>query len=80
MSRGCEDDLSVTESRIKASANFFGPSCKPGPWVSDPLQDALLSEMKNKTEKNAVTRNGHTIEINSFSFIACDRTKVSIVV
>lgn len=34
----------MTESRIKASANFFGPSCKAGPWVSDPLQDAVLSE------------------------------------
>lgn len=46
MARGCEDDLSMSESRIKASANFFGPSCKPGPWVSDPLQDAILSEEK----------------------------------
>lgn len=46
VARGCEDDLSLTESRIKASANFFGPSCKAGPWVPDPLQDAILSMLK----------------------------------
>lgn len=44
VARGCEDELSVTESRIKASANFFGPSCKPGPWVADAHEDALLSK------------------------------------
>uniref|UniRef100_A0A8D8H5H6 Transferrin n=1 Tax=Culex pipiens TaxID=7175 RepID=A0A8D8H5H6_CULPI len=43
--RECEDDLSPTESRIKAVANFFGPSCKAGPWVSDPEEDRIL---KNK--------------------------------
>lgn len=43
MARQCEDDLSLTESRIKASADFFGPSCKAGPWVPDPSQDRLLS-------------------------------------
>lgn len=48
VARGCEDDLSMTESRIKASASFFGPSCKPGSWVADPLQDAILSETLNK--------------------------------
>lgn len=44
VARECEDDLSLTESRLKASANFFGPTCKAGPWVPDPVQDALLSE------------------------------------
>ncbi|XP_058837077.1 transferrin isoform X2 [Topomyia yanbarensis] len=43
--RECEDDLSPTESKIKAAANFFGPSCKAGPWVSDPTEDRIL---KNK--------------------------------
>lgn len=41
--RECEDDLSPLESRIKASSKFFGPSCKPGPWTIDPVQDAVLS-------------------------------------
>nr|ADO16267.1 transferrin [Culex pipiens pallens] len=40
--RECEDDLSPTESRIKAVAKFFGPSCKAGPWVSDPEEDRIL--------------------------------------
>nr|XP_029733414.1 transferrin-like [Aedes albopictus] len=43
--RECEEDLSPTESRIKAVANFFGPTCKAGPWVSDPVEDRAL---KNK--------------------------------
>ncbi|XP_055530828.1 transferrin [Wyeomyia smithii] len=43
--RECEDELSLTESKIKAAANFFGPSCKAGPWVSDPVDDRAL---KNK--------------------------------
>lgn len=47
VARGCEDDLSVAESRIKASANFFGPSCKPGPWVADAEEDAILSKKIN---------------------------------
>jgi len=41
----CESDLSIVESRIKASAAFFGPSCKAGPWVSDPVQDKILSRL-----------------------------------
>ena len=45
MSRKCEEDFSLTESRIKASADFFGPSCKAGPWVPDVTQDRIL---KNK--------------------------------
>lgn len=44
VARECEEDLSPLESKIKASSNFFGPSCKPGPWVTDPLQDAALSK------------------------------------
>ena len=34
VARECEDDLSPLESKIKASSRFFGPSCKPGPWVN----------------------------------------------
>lgn len=41
--RLCENELSLAESRIRASAEFFGPSCKAGPWVPDPTQDRLLS-------------------------------------
>lgn len=44
MARGCEEDISLAESRIKASAKFFGPSCKAGPWVADPVEDKILSE------------------------------------
>lgn len=43
MPRECEENLSLTESKIKAAANFFGPSCKAGPWVSDPADDRALS-------------------------------------
>lgn len=43
VARECEDDLSPLESKIKASSKFFGPSCKPGPWTIDPVQDAVLS-------------------------------------
>jgi hypothetical protein len=42
--KGCESDLSLAESRIKASANFFGPTCKAGPWVPDENLDQILSE------------------------------------
>ncbi|KAL7037648.1 hypothetical protein ACKWTF_009312 [Chironomus riparius] len=42
VARECEEDLTLAESRIKASANFFGPSCKAGPWVNDALQDSIL--------------------------------------
>lgn len=46
MARQCEENLSLTESRIKASADFFGPSCKAGPWVPDPAQDRILSKLR----------------------------------
>lgn len=44
VARQCEADMSLAESRIKASADFFGPSCKAGPWVPDVEQDRELSE------------------------------------
>lgn len=44
VARGCEKEITLSESRIKATANYFGDSCKAGPWVNDPLQDKLLSE------------------------------------
>lgn len=47
VARECEEDLSPLESKIKASSRFFGPSCKPGLWVPDPLQDAVLSKQEN---------------------------------
>lgn len=40
--------MSLAESRIKASAEFFGPSCKAGPWVPDRIQDRNL---KNRYPK-----------------------------
>lgn len=45
VARGCEKDITLAESRIKATANYFGNSCKAGPWVNDPLQDKILSEL-----------------------------------
>ncbi|XP_055920328.1 transferrin [Eupeodes corollae] len=38
----CDPNLSLTEDRIRASSNYFGPSCKAGPWVPDPVQDRIL--------------------------------------
>lgn len=43
--RGCEKDITLAESRIKATARYFGDSCKPGPWVNDPAQDKILSKL-----------------------------------
>lgn len=34
----------MTEDRIAASAKFFGPSCKAGPWVPDAKQDRILKD------------------------------------
>uniref|UniRef100_A0A1I8NYX9 Transferrin n=1 Tax=Stomoxys calcitrans TaxID=35570 RepID=A0A1I8NYX9_STOCA len=45
VSKSCDPEISITEDRIKSSANYFGPSCKAGPWVPDAKQDRLL---KNK--------------------------------
>ncbi|GAB0096723.1 Transferrin [Sergentomyia squamirostris] len=42
VARQCDEDLSLAESRIKASSKFFGPSCKAGPWVPDPIEDRVL--------------------------------------
>lgn len=73
MARGCEDDLSMTESRIKAFANFFGPSCKAGPWVSDPVQDAVLSEA-NKNALRLLPVVG-PLETNLFPFYCMRQNK-----
>lgn len=58
VARECEEDMSLAESRIKASAKFFGPSCKAGPWVADPVEDKVLSELRNflrSTGKKLIT-------------------------
>ncbi|XP_059621354.1 transferrin [Phlebotomus argentipes] len=44
VARQCDEDLSLAESRIKASSKFFGPSCKAGPWVPDPIEDRTLKK------------------------------------
>ncbi|XP_031623309.1 transferrin [Contarinia nasturtii] len=44
VARECEEDLSPLESKIKATSQFFGPSCKPGSWVRDPVEDAVLKK------------------------------------
>ncbi|XP_053668135.1 transferrin-like [Anopheles marshallii] len=42
--RDCEEDLSPVESRLKSVASFFGPSCRAGPWVPDPVEDRRLKK------------------------------------
>ncbi|XP_053677379.1 transferrin [Anopheles nili] len=42
--RECEDDLSPVESSLKSVASFFGPSCRAGPWVPDPVEDRRLKK------------------------------------
>ncbi|XP_054736847.1 transferrin [Anastrepha obliqua] len=44
ISKSCNPDISLTEDRISASAKFFGPSCKAGPWVPNPTQDRALKD------------------------------------
>lgn len=44
VARGCEKDITLVESRIKATAGYFGKSCKAGPWVNDSAQDKILSK------------------------------------
>ncbi|XP_065219202.1 transferrin-like isoform X2 [Planococcus citri] len=38
----CNPNLSIFENRIKSLSEFFGPSCKPGPWSPDPAIDFKL--------------------------------------
>ena len=44
VSKSCDPELSIVEDKIRASAKFFGPSCKAGPWVVDSKQDFLLKQ------------------------------------
>lgn len=44
ISKSCNPELTLTEDRIAASAKFFGPSCKAGPWVPDSKQDRILKD------------------------------------
>lgn len=43
ISEECNPKLSIFENRIKSLTEFFGPSCKPGPWSPDPVLDFKLS-------------------------------------
>lgn len=40
----CQKDYSIEENRVKALADFFGESCKPGVWAADPKVDDELSK------------------------------------
>ncbi|XP_030387941.1 transferrin [Scaptodrosophila lebanonensis] len=42
--KSCNPDITLTEDRIAASAKYFGPSCKAGPWSPDPKQDRILKD------------------------------------
>lgn len=64
MPRECEDDLSPTESKIKAVANFFGPSCKAGPWVSDPEEDRILSMNRIQLYMQTLSKHNYFQKIN----------------
>ncbi|KAH8421048.1 hypothetical protein KR222_005741 [Zaprionus bogoriensis] len=44
VAKTCNPDVTLTEDRIAASAKFFGPSCKAGPWVPDSKQDRILKD------------------------------------
>lgn len=39
----CQKDYSIEENRVKALADFFDESCKPGVWAADPKVDDELS-------------------------------------
>ncbi|XP_063702608.1 transferrin [Culicoides brevitarsis] len=40
--RDCSNEYTMSELRIKASSEFFGPSCKAGIWDEDPVRDKKL--------------------------------------
>ncbi|KAJ8921781.1 hypothetical protein NQ315_008407, partial [Exocentrus adspersus] len=40
----CDPELTITENRIKATADFFKSSCKAGPWVNNPPLDIQLKQ------------------------------------
>lgn len=40
----CDQNLTLTENRIKATGDYFGSACKPGPWVHNPELDIALSK------------------------------------
>lgn len=44
MTPQCDPELTITENRVKASADFFGAACKAGPWVNNPMLDMQLSK------------------------------------
>uniref|UniRef100_A0A336LVW1 CSON004075 protein n=1 Tax=Culicoides sonorensis TaxID=179676 RepID=A0A336LVW1_CULSO len=46
--RDCSAELTLSELRIKAASEFFGPSCKAGIWDEDQKRDKIL---KNKYSK-----------------------------
>lgn len=73
VARQCEKDLPLVESRIKATANYFGESCKAGPWVNDPAQDKILSKIYYFTHLKAIlilTRTffSNRVEISNIMF------------
>ncbi|XP_045540900.1 transferrin [Papilio machaon] len=44
LTRSCDPNLSLSENRIKALAEFFGRACKAGPWVPEPTRNAELKK------------------------------------
>lgn len=48
--RDCSAELTMSELRIKASAEFFGPSCKAGVWDEDQARDKRLSKFSYRNE------------------------------
>ncbi|XP_053616912.1 transferrin-like [Plodia interpunctella] len=45
LARSCDPALSLTENRIRAMSQFFGKTCKAGPWVPDKARDAELKRL-----------------------------------
>lgn len=70
--RDCSDKLTMSELRIKASSEFFGPSCKAGIWDEDNTRDKNLSEFLLRILlKFLYTCNHHPQKISIQSCVNC---------
>lgn len=45
--KDCNQDLTDYENELINFKNFFGDSCRPGPWVSNETLDRELSKLIN---------------------------------
>lgn len=40
-----DDQATIAEKHIRSVHDYFGDSCRPGPWVSDEKTDTFLSKL-----------------------------------